>query len=171
MNGHFHRLTDLASCLLLYQGVTTSSMPFVSRKKWPLVAIAGLLVGLAPASVTAQGGARIDRSLRQRLSEMRSTALVNVILTVRAGAKPAVCRALVASGATITSEFSLIEAFGVRLSAESLQTLARDARVVAISSDGAVDANAATNAQQGSDRTDSVFQCPADAGGDDTDSK
>ena len=101
---------------------------------------------------------------------MRPTALVNVIVTVRAGAKPAVCRVLVASGATITSEFSLIEAFGARLSAEALQALARDARVLAISSDGAVEANAATGAQQGSDRTESAFQCPADVAGHDVDS-
>jgi hypothetical protein len=118
----------------------------------------------------AQDGARIDRSLRQRLSAMSPTALVNVIVTVRAGTKPAMCRVLVASGAKITSEFSLIEAFGARLSAEALQALARDARVLAISSDGGVEANAATGAQEGSDRTDSPFQCPAEVAGNDVDS-
>jgi hypothetical protein len=141
--------------------VTIPTQHLVPRKKWPLVAIAGLLVGLAPAPAMAQGGARIDRSLRQRLSAMRPTALVNVIVTVRPGTKPAVCRVLVASGATITSEFSLIEAFGARLSAESLQALARDARVVAISSDSAIDADAVASARQGSDGAEPAVQCPA----------
>lgn len=150
--------------------MTIPTQRLVPRKKWPLVAIAGLFVGLATAPAMAQIGARIDRSLRQRLSVMSPTALVNVIVTVRAGTKPAMCRVLQASGATITSEFSLIEAFGARLSAEALQALARDARVLAISSDGAVEANAATGAQHAADRTAPAFQCPADAAGNDADS-
>ena len=142
----------------------------VPRKKWPLVAIAGLLLGLAPTPATAQAGARIDSSLRQRLGAMSPTATASVIVTVRTGAKPAVCRVMVASGATITREFSIIEAFAARLSAEALQALARDARVLAISSDGTVEANTATSARQGSGRTDHAFRCPADVAGTDVDS-
>lgn len=153
-------LTVLAFRLLLYQGVTTPRTPFVSRKKWPLVAVAGVLLGLAAGPAAAQGGARIDRSLRQRLSTLGPETLVNVIVTVKAGTKAAMCRVLVASGATITSEFSLIEAYGVRVSAGALQTLLGDARVVAVSSDGPVEAHADTHAAHGPEHADVAVPCP-----------
>ncbi len=125
------------------------------------MAIAALVLGTVAGPAAAPGGARVDRHLRQRLGTLPPTVQMNVIVTVRPGTRLAMCQVLVANGASITSQFSLIEAFGVRLPAAALRTLIGDARVVAVSSDGPVEADVVTSAPADPDGAKPVVQCAA----------
>jgi hypothetical protein len=93
---------------------------------------------------TPQTRQKLDRRLRQRLTAMPPAAIVKAIVTARPGSKAALREALVAAGATITAEYSIIEALGVEISASALRTIAEDARVVAVSTDADVDPGSAT---------------------------
>jgi hypothetical protein len=136
----------------------------VRTKIWSVVALASLL-GVATSTAAAQQAVaparpKLDRQLRQRLGRMEPTTMVKAIITLRAGSKAAVREELVATGVTITADYSIIEALGVEMPAAALQRLAEDTRVIAVSADAGVDARklsrGTTSETPGRNMTDSV---------------
>ncbi|MDH4064580.1 MAG: hypothetical protein OEW19_09275, partial [Acidobacteriota bacterium] len=118
-------LLALALCLLT-GGVTT-----------PLAQGGGSSGPVARTSVPAH----IDVQLAARLRTADDSARERVIVTVKPGAKRGLIRALVAQGAAVSADFTIIEAFAAEMPVGLLRALQHHPDVVALSTDAGVAAS------------------------------
>src|SRR5262245_18046461 len=109
--------------------------------------IVALIATVATAGSSAQGRgpdrqvpgrAHVESALAERLSRLGVNDLERVIITVKPGLKTGLVNALVAQGATDSSDFELIEAFAVELPVGLLRALEKHPDVVSISLDAPV---------------------------------
>ena len=78
----------------------------------------------APGKAAAHGQAeRLDQQLAARLGGARDTDPLPVIITVKPGAKRGLLRALQAQGASVSEDFTIIEAFAGQLPAGLVRAL------------------------------------------------
>ncbi|MDH4064322.1 MAG: hypothetical protein OEW19_07970, partial [Acidobacteriota bacterium] len=92
-----------------------------------------------PAGASAR--AHVDVQLAARLSRADDTAREKVIITVKPGAKRGLIQALMAQGATVSADFTIIEAFAADMPVGLLRALQQHPDVVAISTDAGVAAS------------------------------
>jgi serine protease AprX len=104
-----------------------------------LLAIAVVFTAASARPVQAQNEGKLDVQLQ---SKMRGAAAddapVNVIVTVRPGARKGLLTRLEALGATVSSDFQVISASTVQLPPNRLRRLAQDKDVLSISLDAPV---------------------------------
>ena len=86
-------------------------------------------------AAAARRDARTDLRLADRLSRAGDTERERVIITVKPGTKPGLLRALLAQGAQVSHDLTLIEAFAGDVPAGLLRALQHHPDVVALSTD------------------------------------
>jgi hypothetical protein len=104
--------------------------------------------GGAPA-VLADPPSRLDRFLDEQLAAASDDTPLDVIITMRPGARHGVLQKLAAHGARVGANFGIIEAVAAQLPAGLLRSLAKDKDVLAISYDGPVRGDGCASAVSG----------------------
>jgi subtilisin family serine protease len=119
----------------------------IGRRGWRAwaIAAAAALITIAAQPVWAQDdrdGKKLDRHLRQAIEQgADEDAPAHVIVTVRPGARRGLVQKLRAHGATVSADFTVIDASAAQLTPRQMRRLARDPDVVSISVDADVRAD------------------------------
>jgi hypothetical protein len=119
----------------------------VSRnRRWVL---AGALVlcsvqafAQAPDAVAMNAEKKLDVLLRRQLLEASDGQRTKVIISARKGTRVALREMLTAAGATLGTEYTVIEALSAEVPVSALRDIAKEESVVAISSDGDITSRA-----------------------------
>jgi serine protease AprX len=111
--------------------------------------LAALTLGGQPA-MAQDDDRKLDLHLRERLhKEWDDTRPAKVIVTVRPGARKGLIKKLMAHGATVNEDFTVIDASAAELPLRKLRQLARDKDVIGISVDADVQSDGVATAVTG----------------------
>ena len=121
---------------------------------WRTVVAAFLVVAFAAAGWAQpdrpRGHHKLDRFLAERTATASDDTPMDVIVTMRPGARRGIVKALKGSGVPVKDDITLIEAVKVRVPAKLVKLLGEDADVVSVSVDAPVRSSALSTTVTGS---------------------
>ena len=108
---------------------------------------------VAGAQGASQDEKKFDKRLRDEINAASDDAPIKVIVTVKPGARRGLLQKLKAHGATVSADFTIIEAVAAELPPGLLRSLASDKDVIAISTDADVVSDGIATAVSGTSQS------------------